>query len=283
MKFVYVDESGTGNESIAVMCGIIADSHRMRITKKIWNNLLEKLSEIIGRNIAEIHTRDFYSGNSPWRDLKGDQRAQIISAIFDWLKKRKHALVFAAVDKSLFRTEFHNEEYHEDISTLWRFLALHLTLSLQKHFQGASRGNKRKLNQKGMFVLVFDEEKREEKHFTDLILNAPDWTDSYYDKKLEQDKISQLVDVPHFVDSKHVGLIQLADFVCFFLRKYLELKSNYIEEAYNGEAQKVEDWVNIIFSQTIPFNCIYLKRGRCECADLFYRYAPEVLINEVIK
>ena len=169
MKFVYIDESGTGNEPIAVMCGIIADSYRMRITKVIWNNLLETLSEIIGREIREIHTRDFYSGNSPWRDLNGNQRSAIIDAIFAWLKERKHSLTFTAVDKQLFRKEFHKENFSNDVTTLWRFLALHLTLSLQKYFQGSARGKKRKINSKGMFVLIFDEEKREQKHFTDLI------------------------------------------------------------------------------------------------------------------
>lgn len=276
MKFVYVDESGTGNEPIAVMCGIIADSHRMRITKVIWNNLLETLSEIIGREIREIHTRDFYSGNSPWRDLNGNQRSAIIDAIFAWLKGRKHSLTFAAVDKQLFRKEFHKEKFSNDVTTLWRFLALHLTLSLQKYFQGSARGEKRKINSKGMFVLIFDDEKREQKHFTDLILNAPDWTDSYYDKKEEQEKISQLVDVPHFVDSKDVGLIQLADFVCFFLRKFIELKLGYTKEAYDGEIKKVERWADIIFQQSIPISNIYLKRGRCDCSELFYKYAPSI-------
>lgn len=89
MQFIYLDESGTGEEPIAVMVGVIADSYRMRLTKEHWQTLLNNLSEIIGKQITEIHTRDFYSGNSPWRDLKGHQRSAIISAIFNWLKERK--------------------------------------------------------------------------------------------------------------------------------------------------------------------------------------------------
>jgi hypothetical protein len=85
MKFIYIDESGTGDEPIAVMTGVIADSYRMRPTKTDWDGLLQQLSQIIGKEINEIHTRDFYSGNSPWRDLRGNQRAAIISAIFEGL------------------------------------------------------------------------------------------------------------------------------------------------------------------------------------------------------
>jgi len=148
MKFVYIDESGIAEEPIGVMVGVIADSQRMRPTKEAWSNLLSELSRIIGRTIREIHTRDFYSGNSPWRDLDGNQRLAIITAIFKWLPARKHSIVYSAVDKEKFRKSFDDEPVASDIATLWRFLALHISLSLQKYFQGAPRGKNRTVNQK---------------------------------------------------------------------------------------------------------------------------------------
>ena len=193
MQFVYIDESGLGDEPIGVMVGVIADSHRMRVTKEHWNLLLTALSEIIGREISEIHTRDFYSGNSPWRELNGEQRPSIITAIFNWLSERRHSIVYTAVNKEKFAAEFNTESEYNDIKSLWRFMALHLVLALQKNFQGRKKKNKRKVNQSGHFVLVFDNESREEKRFTDLLLNAPDWTDQYYNKLEQQVKFSQLV------------------------------------------------------------------------------------------
>lgn len=274
MQFIYIDESGTGDEPVAVMVGIVADSHRMRVTKDDWNDLLEILGKIIGEEIDEIHTRDFYSGNSPWRDLNGQQRSAIIDAIFLWLQQRKHSIVFAAVDKAVFRQDFQNEPYCAEIRTLWRFMALHLSLSIQKRYQGAVRGNKRKVNHTGHCVLVFDNENREEKRFTDLLLNAPNWTDSYYDRKPAQEKFSQIVDVPHFVDSKDVGLIQLADFMCFFLRRHIELSMGYVQPDYRDEIEKVGRWTKMLLDESIPKSNIYLSKGRCECASLFHRYAP---------
>ena len=99
MKFVYIDESGLGEEPIGVMVGVVADSHRMRVTKQDWTSLLDILSRIIGRQIEEIPYRVFYSGNSPWRDLNGGQRSAIINAIFQWLHERRHSIVYTAVDK----------------------------------------------------------------------------------------------------------------------------------------------------------------------------------------
>ncbi|MCJ7588336.1 MAG: DUF3800 domain-containing protein [Candidatus Aminicenantes bacterium] len=277
MKFIYIDESGIGSEPVAVMVGIVADSHRMRLTKEHWNRLLKALSKIIGREINEIHTKDFYSGNSPWRDLKGRQRSAIIDAIFQWLQQRRHSIVYTAVDKSLFYSRFKNEPYFTDIKTLWRFMALHLSLSIQKSHQGAPRGRNRTVNHTGHCTLIFDNENREKKRFTDLLLSAPDWTDSYYDKKPAQEKFSQIVDIPHFVDSKDVGLIQLADFICFFLRKHIELSMGYTDSEYRDEVEKVGRWSEMILGQAIPKRNIYLSRGRCDCADLFYRYAPTTI------
>ena len=275
MKFVYIDESGLGEEPIGVMVGVVADSHRMRVTKQDWADLLDTLSKIIGRQIEEIHTRDFYSGNSPWRDLNGHQRSAIIDAIFQWLHERRHSIVYTAVEKSIFNRDFAGEIYYDEVRTLWRFMALHLSLSIQKCYQGPARGNRRNINQKGHCVLIFDNENREEKKFTDLLLSAPDWTDSYYDKKRTQEKFSQIVDVPHFVDSKDVGLIQLSDFICFFLRKHIELDLGYIEPDYDDEVEKVNRWTELILGRAIIKSNIFLNRGRCDCADLFYRYAPE--------
>lgn len=277
MQFIYIDESGTGDEPIAVMVGVVADTHRMRLTKEHWNSLLIELSGIIGQNIEEIHTRNFYSGNSPWRDLNGPQRSAIIDAIFAWLQARRHSIVYTAVDKATFMAGFNNEPHFQDIRTLWRLMALHLSLSIQKCYQGAPRGRGRTINHTGHCTLIFDNENREEKRYTDLLLDAPDWTDSYYDKRPLQEKFSQVVDVPHFVDSRDVGLIQLADFICFFLRKHIELSMGYIQPGYQEEVEKVTRWAGMIFSEAIPRRNIYLTRSRCECADLFYRYAPETI------
>jgi hypothetical protein len=271
MKFCYLDESGTGEEPIAVMAGVVTDAIRMRVTKIHWANLLSVLSNIIGRDIQEIHTCDFYSGNSPWRELNGNQRSEIISSIFAWLRDRKHHVVFTAVNKQIFEEQFHKEPFADSIRSLWQFMALHITLSLQKHLQKEQKN-------KGNFVLILDNKEKEKARFTDSVLNPPDWTDSYYARNEKQDKLDQIVDVPHFVDSRDVGLIQLADFICFFLRKHIELQLGFVKPAYKDEIAKVELWADQILAQSIPKTCMYLSKGRCNAADLFYRYAPACIL-----
>lgn len=272
MKFCYLDESGTGDEPFAVLAGIIVDAKRMHITKAEWDDLLETLSGIVGTPIAEIHTRDFYPGNSPWRDLEGEIRARLISAVFDWLRQRKHNVVFAAVDKQRFAADFQDSGYSDDIGTLWRLMALHVTLALQKHHQSLRRN-------KGHTVLVFDNEDREELDFIGLIRDPPEWTDAYYGRKPKQSRLDQIVDVPYFGDSKHVGLIQVADFVSYFLRRHLEIVEGRIPPRYEDEAERVGGWVETVMNRSIPKSMTYPAKGRSGCIEFFHSLAPQSIIE----
>ena len=270
MKFCYIDESGTGAEPYAVMVGIIADAYRMHITKSDWAEVLEALSRILEKHISEIHTADFYAGNGVWCKIDGDSRAAIISFIFNWLKDRNHNIVYTSVDKSRFKSKFAQEPQSKEIGTLWRFMALHICLALQKYYQSFSEN-------KGNTILIFDKEETEAEEFIKLFKNPPEWTDTYYQRLKNMERLNQIIDVPYFGDSRHVGLIQVADFVSFFIRKYVEIKMGTPPD-YEDEPKRIQEWANIALNQSIPTPSIYPKIGRCQCADLFYRYAPSCLL-----
>ncbi|MTI87500.1 MAG: DUF3800 domain-containing protein [Balneolaceae bacterium] len=261
------------------MAGVIADAARMRPTKEDWDSLLNYLSEkLVGKEITEIHTHELYRGNGEWRGIDGPQRSIIIDVIFEWLTKRKHHVIFTAVDTNKFNEEHKGNDFSKDIESLWQFLSFHITLSLQKCMQGAKRGGtRRKKESKNNSVLVFDHQHREQKKFTELLLTPPEWSRTYYDKVKHQDDLAKIVDVPHFVDSKQVGMIQLADFISYFVRKYLEIENGFEEESYEGELNKLEEWYAIIESRCICMSNSFPKRGRCDTAEYFYSFVPESL------
>lgn len=270
MKFAYIDESGTGDEPYAVMAGVIIDAQRMRRTKDDWSALLIALSEIVDREVKEFHTRDFYAGNKPWRGLRGDKRAEIITAIFGWFEERRHHIIFSAIDKQRLADEFSDHHFTESLGNLWKILASHFALSIQRAYQNQK-------SNKGNTVLIFDAHDKDEKEFSELVLNPPEWTDTYYNKGKKQKRLDQIIDVPHFVDSQHVGMIQLADCVSFFLRRNLELVNNEGEERYDGEAEIVANWAGSIMERCTSISAIYPKRQRCEAAEYFYQLAPDTL------
>jgi len=267
MKIGYFDESGTGSEPFAVMAGVIVDSQRMHKTKEHWNLLLENLSRIIKKPVPELHTKDFYPGNGIWRGINGQQRAEIISVILKWLVDRKHELIISVIDKDRFQQEKSIGKIPSEIDTIWRALGFHIILGIQKNYQKCEKT-------KGNTILVFDNEENEKIAFTDLINNPPAWSDSFYSKKKNQPRLNQIVDVPYWGDSEKVSLLQLADFVCYFIRRYVEIKEGKTQPKYDGEDLKLDEWFQIIKKCSLASSVMYPSRGRCETSELFYKIAP---------
>jgi hypothetical protein len=270
MKLCYCDESGTGDEPIAVMVGILVDIHRMHITKDEWAGLLNYLSEVAHRDVTELHTRNFYAGNGIWREVDGPTRANIISAVFDWLAERRHHIVYASVCKATYYEEYALQRIPDELNTIWRFMGMHLLLSVQKHCQ-------REPKNKGNTLFIFDNEEREKMRFTDVIMRPPGWSAEYYGKKPKQKPLDQVVDVPYFGDSAEVGLIQLADFISFFLRRYAEIKEALIGPKYPDEEARIEGWIRQIAQCSIARPCIYPRAGRNHAEDLFFRNASQAI------
>jgi hypothetical protein len=267
MKIGYFDESGTGSEPYAVMAGIIVDSQRMHKTKDDWNSLLESLSRVIEKRVDELHTRDFYPGNGIWRGMSGQQRADVISEILKWLAERKHELVFSVIDKELYNAEKNIGKIHSEIDTIWKTLGFHIILGIQKRFQSFEKN-------KGNTILIFDNEETERAQFNEIINNPPAWSDSYYSKDKKKKRLDQIVDVPYWGDSTQIGLLQLADFISYFVRRYVEIKEEKIPPKYDGEALKLDDWYTLIKKSCVSNSIMYPSRGRCETAELFYKIAP---------
>jgi hypothetical protein len=270
MKFCYLDESGMGEEPFLVMAGIIVDAQRMHLSKDVWIDFLSALSKASGRSITEFHSRDFYKGNGPWRNINGEDRATIITTILEWIKVRKHRITFTSLDKGRWKTLSVKERKITDLGTLWRTVAMHAVLSVQKHHQMHEKP-------KGHTVFVFDNESREEREFTRLICSPPAWTDTYYDRDKKQSALDHVVDVPHFVDSENAALIQVADLLAYILRTYAEIAAGLTKERYKGEGARFEKWASQIVARAIPPATRYLAKGRCEAAQLFWDLAPESL------
>lgn len=272
MKIVYIDESGTGGEPIGVMVGVVVDSLRMGVTKDNWNELLGELSLIAQKPIDELHTKDFYPGNGIWRGVGGEQRSKITDKICDWFTSRRHDLVFCVVDTQKYNTFKAAGKYPQEIGTLWRFMSMHLALAIQKEGQTRPKN-------KGNSILIMDNHEAEHQHITGIINAAPAWTDSFYNKSKKQKRLDQIIDVPYFADSRNVGLIQLADFFSYFIRRYIEIKESHSPEKYAGEAAKIDNLMSRIIARSFKKSFSYPKVNRCECAAFFYDVAPTSILS----
>ncbi len=240
----------------------------MHLTKSDWKALLDDLSTVLGRPVPELHTAEFYAGKGFWRGLDGPKRSTLISAIFDWLEDRKHKIVFSAIHRDEFKKATSARSLPPEVGSMWRFLGLHLILAVQKKHMGES-------GTKGHTVFVFDSKKWDEAKLTELVRAPPSWTDSYYSRNPKIERLNCVVDVPYFSDSASVPLIQLADFLAFFLRRYIEMKDALVPAKYDGEDLKLDDWGKRISRLSIGSAHMYPKSKRCPCADIFFGIAPK--------
>lgn len=272
MKFCYCDETGTGVEPYAVLLGVVVDASRMHLTKDDWSDFLSQLSEKVGQEFQELHTRHFYSGSGIWRSLSGQQRSDAIDFFIDWFSERKHHVVFSAIDKSKHKAMQAKGDIHAEIDTVWKAMGFHVALAVQRNFQTEAKN-------KGNTIFVFDEEVKEETGFQKLLLSPPAWSDSYYGKQEKQKRLCQLIDAPYFADSKNVGLLQVADFLAYFVRRHIEISEGALPAKYKGEAEKVAKWFEKIKARSIPYQSIYPKKQRCQTANLFWALAPECIRN----
>src|SRR5688572_26862224 len=101
------------------MVGVVVDASRMHLTKGHWHGLLAHLSELAGRQIVELHTRDFYSGSGVWHRLDGNRRSEIMTSIFDWLEIRRHDVVYTAVTKAQYQQARATQAIPDELNTLW--------------------------------------------------------------------------------------------------------------------------------------------------------------------
>lgn len=270
MKFVYTDESGTGSEPYAVMGCIIVDALRMVPTKNEWDDFLPTLSRLAGKRIDEFHTKDFYSGSNLWHNVSGEKRSDITDAICGWIAERRHHIAITSVAKSDYDAESKAGQLKKELNTPWMVMATHLILSIQREFQGEKKN-------KGNSILVFDEHGMDKVNIEEFVFNPPEWSDSYYSKNKKMRRLNQIVDVPYFCNSKHVGMIQIADFVSFIARKHIELTDGGFPEKYTGEKAKIQQWFNKIQSRSISWSSIYPKTGRCEISEMYFRLAAPSL------
>jgi Protein of unknown function (DUF3800) len=270
MKLCYCDESGTGDEPIAVMAGIVVDATRMHITKEHWIKLLKRLSSIAGKELTELHTRDFYAGRGIWKAMNGASRAAFITEVFEWIVERKHPVVYASVNKNSYKNNFNAGTIPDELGTPWRFLGMHMILSIQRCHQKEDRP-------RGHTIFIFDNEEQEKMRFKDIIMRPPKWSDEYYSLGHKDEPLNQIVDVPYFGDSKEVALIQVADVVCYFLRRYAEIKDGLVPPKYSDEEKRVEGWVRTLSSRCIGGAHIYPKIGRNESQSMFFDNASPAI------
>lgn len=146
--------------------------------------------------------------------------------------------------------------------------ALQIALVIQRHNQGQKKN-------KGKTILIFDEQRDFENTVEDLIAQPPEFTDAFYGyQPKNKGRLNQIIDTAYFVKSHYSHLIQTADTVAFVSRRYLQLTTYKMPEAYDEELKRIQKWVDMIKTRLIPRTHIYPK-GSNEIFEFYRNVAPD--------
>ena len=271
MKFCYADESGHGG-GITVVVGVVVDALRMHRTKEDWENLLAALDTISAGRVIEIKGRELYRGNAFWREWDGGERSRLISNIINWMGERKHTVTFGAVSRQRVDTlRSTTRALTFQGTTEWTIAAIQLILSVQKRYQHESQN-------KGKTLFIFDEV-TEREELLDLVDKPPVITNGFYNLGKKQRPLDQVIDVPYFADSRHVGLIQVADLFAYILHLYAELSEGIATEKSPGEFKRLEEWVDQMKPVLLPDAMRWPQGSRDSCTQFFRSVGPASLLK----
>lgn len=248
MKFVYVDESGSRDQTdVFVMCGLMIDASRLRKKtedcEQLLNPILERHSS---GNAREFKTSKFIRGKGGWKGVRLAERREFLKtacrlAVSKGDKIVGLALSISSVDEAI-------NKFNPPLSRLhlWQVAAMFIASLVQKEMQKSGRN-------KGHTVFIMDNNHREMPSFSDELHARNEWFDGLYEQKnsksrgpdwkprTRDDRFDQIINTAFGINSEHATLIQVADIICYVYRRYLELTCIGERERWNGERQFYQD------------------------------------------
>lgn len=240
MKFTYVDESGSeGHTDVFVMAGLLIDAYRLRKYTSQFDAMIAAFLAKHPGAPKELKTSAFINGNGGWSKVKADDRKAFLRSVCD-LAIECATLFASAFSFENFRRAAAGRYGQPFGTSYWLAASMYIAALIQKKMQEES-------NNKGLTVLICDDNKVEMSNLSDLLYEAHAWFDPIYQRRRtkggkrswvdtkEEERFDQIINSAFAIKSEHCSLVQVSDAVAYVSRRHLELKTD--KEAWPGERE----------------------------------------------
>ena len=231
MKFAYFDESGTlgaeGND-VFVMAGLLIDAYRLRKYTAEFDRLIKSLLDEYKKSLKELKTSSFINGKKKWGQVDAKRRKEVLNDICNLATSRSKIFAIGFSFKNFHAAvEEANEELPFD-DDHWVAAAMFISSLIQKKMQ-------KEPSNKGLTVLIFDDNKIYMPKVSNLLHTAPAWFDGLYQQAKTksgrktwvpikpENRFDQIINSAFAIKSEHSSLIQVSDAVSYVYRRHLEL------------------------------------------------------------
>lgn len=239
MKFAYIDESGSTEEGdVFVMAGLLIDAYRLR---KYTSRFDQELAAFLAKHPGapnELKTKAFINGRGGWNTVSPDDRKQFLSDMCA-LAADVSSIYGFGMSFERFKAACASGTYTTPCAgNYWALNGMFVSGLIQKKMQGKS-------NNKGLTVLIFDDNKAHMPKVSDGLYLAEPWFDALYQqtKKVKgknqwcelkhPQRFDHIINTAFAIKSQHSSLVQVADAVSYVYRRHLELTAQ--PEAWAGE------------------------------------------------
>ncbi len=239
MKFAYIDESGDqGQGDVFVMAGLLIDAYRLRKYTAEFDTALTTFLSNHPSAPKEMKTKAFINGRGGWNKVSPDDRKQFLSEMCN-IALECSKIVGLAISFKAFTESTEKDDYHLPCAgNYWALCGMFVAALIQKKVQNEK-------NNKGLTVLIFDDNRAHMPKVSDGLYMANSWFDALCQQRGKIRGKSQwlpvkpigrfdhIINTAFAIKSEHSSLIQIADSVSYVYRRWLELGTE--KEAYAGE------------------------------------------------
>jgi len=226
MKFVFVDESGDArSDPILVHFGLMVDAYKLKTTMRAARPVLTRVDTAYPGDLREIKASRLVNGVGAWRNVAPEDRKALFLELCG-LAAEASAGCFASL---LDRGRIGKVPAPVWAATPWMTGAIALAMSIQ-------RVNQRQRRNKGLTVLIFDDNKMELPAFSEFLMQSAPEIDEFYERKRGGDPFDHIIETAFAIKSEHSELVQVSDACAFALRRRAEIELCGSPEAWAGEA-----------------------------------------------
>lgn len=257
MKFLYVDESGNSNDPYFSFFGLYVDGYKLKKVMSMARPLFHDIAAAFPETLRELKSSRLVNGIGAWRNVDPERRKLLFRLLTAFVAEAGCHGYSYLLERRAYRVL--QPPLPEWAKTQWQCGALALCMFLQ-------RDNNDVRNNKGISVLIFDDNRVELPRLSEFLLQSTLEVDEYYERKRRAEPFDQIIDTAFSIKSDHSQLVQISDACAFALRRCAELELAGRAEAWQGEADFFREAVNDFGSRVKFPTRTWVANPHCEMA-----------------
>ena len=267
MKFLYVDESGNRNDDkFLTFFGVQIDAYKLKAAMRVARPILRDVAAAFPGNLKELKTSRMVNGHGGWRRVNPDIRKRLFLRLCGFLSDVSGVGLTYILDRDRY-AEHSGKDRPQWAVTPWLTGAISIAMFAQSLNQTAK-------NNKGLTVLIFDDNEVELPKLSSFLVESCVDVDEFYGRSMTAEPFDHIVDTAFAIKSEQSELVQVSDACAYALRRKAELKLGGKQEEWEGELDLMRQACGK-FAGRVRFPArTWVANPHCQCAKWIVDVAP---------